>query len=143
MPEPADHDFLRSIFLMEAWETVAALEDGVEAVARGQLDDLFVVTHRLKGAASLHGFPDVAHLASELERLLEATPTDLTRLGALLSDLKRTLDSVAGRTPPALPAAPDRARPDVELSRVIDDPVRRELDEFFAANADVASYFVP
>ena len=60
MVEPADREFLRSIFLMEAWETVAALEDGAGAVARGELDTLYVLTHRLKGAASLHGFPRVS-----------------------------------------------------------------------------------
>ena len=59
MVEPADRDFLRPIFLMEAWETVAALEDAGGRAAGSRLDALRVVTHRLKGAASLHGFPEV------------------------------------------------------------------------------------
>ena len=33
-------------------------------------DDLFVVSHRLKGAASLHGFPRVAALADTMEQAL-------------------------------------------------------------------------
>jgi len=52
---------------------------------------LLVVTHRLKGAASLHGFPAVAHLASELETLLEPAAFDATRLSTLLTELKRAL----------------------------------------------------
>ncbi|HEY3098573.1 MAG TPA: Hpt domain-containing protein, partial [Methylomirabilota bacterium] len=64
MAEPADQEFLRSIFLMEAWDTVAALEGAAATLARpGGQDALFVVTHRLKGAASLHGFPKIAELA--------------------------------------------------------------------------------
>ena len=73
MVDSADQDFLRSIFLMEAWDTLASLEDGVTRLAGGTepaWDDLFVVTHRLKGAASLHGFPRVASLADTMEQAL-------------------------------------------------------------------------
>ena len=149
MVEPADQEFLRSIFLMEAWETVAALEDGADAVARGDVDELYVVTHRLKGAASLHGFADVADLASELEDVLGTHPVETERLSRLLGDLKRALDVVAtGGAAPAVPAPappprPPAAVPAPESAPVLDDPMRRELAEFFASNADVASYFLP
>lgn len=149
MVEPADQEFLRSIFLMEAWETVAALEDGAGAAARGELDELYVVTHRLKGAASLYGFAAVADLASELEDVLGASPVKPERLSRLLGALKRALDAVAtGSTAPAVPApAPTlpapAAIPDPEPAPVLDDPMRRELAEFFASNADIASYFLP
>lgn len=149
MVEPADQEFLRSIFLMEAWETVAALEDGAGAAARGELDELYVVTHRLKGAASLYGFAAVTDLASELEDVLGASPVKPERLSRLLGALKRALDAVAtGSTAPAVPApAPTlpapAAIPDPEPAPVLDDPMRRELAEFFASNADIASYFLP
>src|SRR5919108_2009242 len=105
MVEPADREFLHSIFLMEAWETVAALEDGAAAAARGELDALYVVAHRLKGAASLHGFPVVADLASKLEEVLASTPFDAARLAILLAELKRALDLPA-RGPAAPAPAP-------------------------------------
>jgi chemotaxis protein histidine kinase CheA len=76
MVDTADQDFLRSIFLMEAWDTLASLEDGLTRLASGTepaWDDLFVVSHRLKGAASLHGFPRVASLADTMERLGHST----------------------------------------------------------------------
>jgi chemosensory pili system protein ChpA (sensor histidine kinase/response regulator) len=161
MVEPADQEFLRSIFLMEAWETVAALEDGAAAAARGDLDDLYVVTHRLKGAASLHGFVGVAQLGSDLEDVLTGVPFDDERLAILLDALKRALDAVASGAaaapaaltaaptvlvaPPTARSVPPRRDPvrEAEVAQVLNDPVRRELAEFFAANAEVASYFVP
>ena len=36
MVDAADQDFLRSIFLMEAWDTLASLEDGVTRLAGGR-----------------------------------------------------------------------------------------------------------
>jgi chemosensory pili system protein ChpA (sensor histidine kinase/response regulator) len=142
MVEPADREFLRSIFLMEAWETVAALEDGAAAAARGELDDLYVVTHRLKGAASLHGFAHVAEVASALEALLGARPFDAERLAGLLGELKRALDGAAtGRAAAAAVSPAPAERP--TTGGVLDDPMRRELADFFASNADVASYFLP
>jgi chemosensory pili system protein ChpA (sensor histidine kinase/response regulator) len=148
MVEPADREFLHSIFLMEAWETVAALEDGASAAARGELDALYVVTHRLKGAASLHGFPVVADLASALEAVLASTPFDADRLSTLLAELKRVLDAAAGGAAPSVPALGEPTSPAPSewtegAGVLLDDPVRRELAEFFASNADVASYFVP
>src|SRR5687768_12007362 len=146
MVEPADREFLRSIFLMEAWETVAALEAGVVDAGLGNAEALHVVTHRLKGAASLHGFPAVAAIAAELETLLESTPFDAARLATLLAELKRALDARADGTsdaPIVEPAPPVAGEAGDGVELVLDDPVRRELAAFFASNADVASYFVP
>src|SRR5919108_2514201 len=114
MVEPADREFLRSIFLMEAWETVAALEDGADAAARGDLEPLYVVTHRLKGAASLHGFPSIAALASELESAVGATPFDAGRMSTLLAELKRALDSLPPSDPPLPAPSPEVAVPAIE-----------------------------
>jgi chemosensory pili system protein ChpA (sensor histidine kinase/response regulator) len=148
MVEPADREFLRSIFLMEAWETVAALEDGAAAAARGELDGLYVVTHRLKGAASLHGFPVVAELAARIEVVLGSSPFDAARLATLLAEIKRALDAPADAARPPVPVvepmrlSSERATGDA-ADIVLDDPIRRELAEFFASNGDVAAYFVP
>jgi chemosensory pili system protein ChpA (sensor histidine kinase/response regulator) len=98
-----------------------------------------VLTHRLKGSASLHGFPEVAAIASELETMLEPGTFDAARLATRLADLRRLLDSPAPDT-----TLPEGAREVTNgAAHVLDDPVRRELAEFFTANADVASYFVP
>src|SRR5207248_9894336 len=97
MAEPADQEFLRSIFLMEAWDTVAALEGAAATLARpGGQDALFVVTHRFRGAASLHGFPKIAELAAELEEELAGQPLDTRALTTLVGHLKRALDAAAG-----------------------------------------------
>src|SRR5262249_52443383 len=176
MAEPAEQEFLRTIFLMEAWDTVAALERAATTLATpGGVDDLFVVTHRLKGAASLHGFPNIAELAAEVEAALAAHPPDARVLSTLLGPLKRALDAAAAGlpAPPHAPvvaapavgapaAAPPAVRPavvppaaveprsDVDVVRasqprpeVSADPVRAELDAFFANNTDVTTYFVP
>src|SRR5919108_399280 len=69
MVEPADREFLHSIFLMEAWETVAALErgGGEEDLAR-----LFRSMHTIKGAAYVVGCVRVGELAHRAEDLLVA-----------------------------------------------------------------------
>ena len=57
-----DRQFLLSVFLMEAWDTLAAVEQGLAALASGtdaDFETLLLVTHRLRGAAGLNGFPRV------------------------------------------------------------------------------------
>ena len=178
MPEPAEQEFLRSIFLMEAWDTVAALEGAAATlVRRGGVDELFVVTHRLKGAASLHGFPNISEIAAQVEKALGAHPPDAVGIATLIGPLKRALDAATAgapapvsapprveAAPPARETAPPRVEParstretrsDMELLRAAAaaaappaaarpaDPLRAELDAFFANNADIASYFLP
>src|SRR5204862_269121 len=78
----------------EAWATGAALACAAATLGRPEgVDELFVVTHRLKGAASLHGFPNIAELAAELEEALAGRPPDTRRLGALVGHLKHALDA--------------------------------------------------
>jgi chemosensory pili system protein ChpA (sensor histidine kinase/response regulator) len=111
MAEPAEQEFLRTIFLMEAWDSVAALERAATTLASpGGADDLFVVTHRLKGAAALHGFRSIAELAAEVEAALAAHPPDPRVLATLLGPLKRALDAAAAGLP-APPGAPAVAPP--------------------------------
>jgi chemosensory pili system protein ChpA (sensor histidine kinase/response regulator) len=155
-----DRQFLLSVFLMEAWDTLAAVEDGLVTLRSSAdpavvIEHLAVVTHRLRGSAALSGFPQVAGLAAAMEEAVErvaATPPGADRRSlAALSDmvfwLKTALDaigetgvedaeaiakSLAGLVPstPGTPA---------------DETTRRlaELDRFFADQPDVLEYFVP
>jgi chemosensory pili system protein ChpA (sensor histidine kinase/response regulator) len=152
MADQADQEFIRSIFLMEAWDTLVALEEGVAALHAGRAGDvepLLVVTHRLRGAASLHGFPGVAELAGALERAVgkvarsrdEGRREVIAELEEALRTLKRALDVVAttGIEPTGLAAA---AKP-TPVPPSAADPLRAELEAFFAAHADVLTYFGP
>src|SRR5262245_31002799 len=115
MVDSADQDFLKSIFLMEAWDTLTSLEEGVTRLAGGAepaWDELFVVTHRLKGAASLHGFPRVASLAEAMEQALRplvAAPAPTRaraaiELEAAMNTLKAALESVERNLEPEIPS---------------------------------------
>src|SRR5262249_27202890 len=121
----------------EAWDTLASLEDGVIRLAGGAepaWDDLFVVSHRLKGAASLHGFPRVASLAEVIEQALRplvAAPAPTRAraaidLEATMNALKSALESIERNlepeTPPeaALPATPTIATAPVVMPTVAD-----------------------
>src|SRR5947207_1274966 len=151
MAEPAEQEFLRSIFLMEAWDTVAALDRAAATLGRtGGVDELFVVTHRLKGAASLHGFSRIAALAAELEDVLGARPPDARKLSTLAGHLRQALDAVADGAPAPAGAGAEAARPaeaapaptspgvpTARSPRTSADPLRKELETFFAGNADV------
>ncbi len=157
MIESADQAFLRSIFLMEAWDTLAAIEAGIGRMAAGgepAWNEVFLVTHRLKGAAALHGFRQVAGLAAAVERALqplpEATPpvrrAVADDLASLLGALKSALDAIEHHRPeetavPALTALPPT--PAVSATTGDDDPVRRALLRFFAEGDEVLTYFGP
>jgi chemosensory pili system protein ChpA (sensor histidine kinase/response regulator) len=155
MVEPADQEFLRSIFLMEAWDTLAAIEDGVTRLAAGAepaWDELFLVTHRLKGAAALHGFERVAGLADAVEQALKPLPKAPATvrgpaadgLTSLLGALKSVLDAIEHHRPeelaPVAVTTPPVSMPAPEPER---DPLRGELARFFADSDDVLGYFGP
>jgi chemosensory pili system protein ChpA (sensor histidine kinase/response regulator) len=80
MADRRERELLLGIFLMEAWDTAGAIEEGldqlatVEAPTEDSLATLVVFAHRLKGSAGLHGFPGVSELAAGAERLLERAP---------------------------------------------------------------------
>ena len=156
MVEPADQALLRSIFLMEAWDTLAAVQEGVARLAGGRepaWDDLFVVTHRLKGAASLHGFHEASRLADTVERALHALrhAAPATRraaaaeLTALAAALEAVLDTVEhrGPEPPPMPGVHAGGRAAIAALARPEDPVRRDLLRFFAAGDEVLAYFGP
>src|SRR5215467_8109381 len=139
MVEPSgDQAFLRSIFLMEA-------SDALVVVAGGEppWDDLFLVAHRLRGAAAMQGFTSVATLAERLEQTLrplrrapaavraQATPS----VQALVTSLKVTLTAIESGVEPALPIVgadpePTPVPPPLVAPSgpaVVDDPLRAEL----------------
>jgi chemosensory pili system protein ChpA (sensor histidine kinase/response regulator) len=108
MLEDQDDDFILSIFLMEAWDTVAAVEEGVRRLAAGEpdssgvLDPLRVVAHRLKGAAALHGYPVVSAVALVLEEKIEELPAApegerprrIEVLADVVATVKRMLETI-------------------------------------------------
>jgi chemotaxis protein histidine kinase CheA len=165
-----DTAFLLSIFLVEAWETVAALESGLPRldappdVAAEVVESLGIVAHRLKGAASLHGFSAVAALAGAIEERLEAwesldeaTRRDscrwlaettaaigamLDRLGAGLGDgMELEAGSIAA-TEPIAPVGSAVEPPEtavIETAPPAPDVVRRFLED----HPEVAAFFLP
>ena len=145
-PEP-DREFLLSIFLMEAWDTVSILEEGAPGLsAGGDVEPLLVVAHRLRGAAALHGFPAVAAEAAAIEDMLERAAASgaaeraelAAALGQAVTRLRDGLDRAGAggaeaADPPAWVAAP--IAPAAGLAD--------ELAAFYAENADVLEYFGP
>src|SRR5262245_16008505 len=145
---------------MEAWDTLAAIEEGLTTLQRSPdatapVEQLAVVTHRLRGAAALSGFPQLAGLAAAMEEAVErvavtsggAEPQSLVTLSDMLFALKTALDRI-GETgvedaemttemlaalAPSTPPAP------------VDNTARRldELDRFLAEQHEVLEYFLP
>jgi chemosensory pili system protein ChpA (sensor histidine kinase/response regulator) len=109
MAERRERELMLGIFLMEAWDTAGALEEGLdqltgaEAPAAEALAPLVVLAHRLKGSAALYGFPGVSDLAGAAERLLEhaaaASADERARaagfLGGLVGLLKEVFDGIS------------------------------------------------
>ena len=109
MAERRERELMLGIFLMEAWDTAGALEEGLdqltgaEAPAVEALAPLVVLAHRLKGSAALYGFPGVSDLAGAAERLLEhaaaASADERARaagfLGGLVGLLKEVFDGIS------------------------------------------------
>jgi len=155
-----DRQFLLSVFLMEAWDTLAAVEDGLATLGHtpdsaATIEHLAVVTHRLRGSAALSGFPQVAGLAAAMEEAVErvaATPPGTDRrslgtLGDMVFWLKTALD-VIGET-----GVEDAVAITESLARLVPSAPREtagktsrrlaELDRFFTDQPDVLEYFVP
>jgi len=178
MLEDQDNEFILGIFLMEAWETVAAVEEGVRRLTAGEapspelVTPLVVVSHRLKGAAGLHGYPAVSAVALVMEEVLEALPATTAggrsrstqALGDMVGVVKRMLDSIGadGREnaeivselharhpehfagPPTLSPSPGTGRAgDPGSDQGVVDRMLGDLDRFFAEHADSVPYFAP
>ena len=147
MTEQPDREFLLSIFLMEAWDTVSILEDGAPGLsAGGDIEPLLLVAHRLRGAAALHGFPRLAEQAAAIEAMLEgaasAEDSERAAIGAALGDavirLREGLEGVGGSQLEPAPPAEEPAPAAASRGGLVE-----ELAGFFAANADVLEYFGP
>ena len=153
-----DRQFLLSVFLMEAWDILAAVEDGLAALpgpddSTGVLENLAVVTHRLRGSAALSGFPQLAGLAAAMEEAVDRVKAGgdrrplLTALGDMVFSLKTALDRIGetgvedgeaiAETLAAFAPATQPAPTDGTSRRLA------ELDRFFAEQPDVLEYFVP
>ncbi|MEX2224515.1 MAG: Hpt domain-containing protein [Candidatus Rokuibacteriota bacterium] len=104
MADRRERELLLGIFLMEAWDTAGALEEGLglltaaNAPTEQTLARLVVFAHRLKGSAALHGFPGVSDVAAAAERLLDrapgAPPEERVRAAAFLDGLVGLLKDV-------------------------------------------------
>jgi len=143
MTEQPDREFLLSIFLMEAWDTVSILEEGAPGLpAGGPVEPLLVVAHRLRGAAALHGFPRLADEAAAIEGMLERVPAArederiaiAAALGAAVMRLREGLERT-GPIPRSGEPGPAEGEPAA--------PLLAELTAFYASNADVLEYFGP
>jgi chemosensory pili system protein ChpA (sensor histidine kinase/response regulator) len=158
MAEGKEREFLLSVFLMEAWDTLASVEQGLAALASGDDIDwetLRVVTHRLRGAASLNGFPGVSELAtlmeSTVDRVLSAAVADRQRLaeqlGELMAVLKESLETIGTtgvESTASLEAALARYNTSSEVAPA-EEPTGplADLDDFLRDNPDVLEYFIP
>jgi chemosensory pili system protein ChpA (sensor histidine kinase/response regulator) len=148
-----ERQFLVSVFLMEAWDTLAEIEEHAAAPAtESSVERLLVLTHRLRGAAGLNGFSGVAALASAMEAIVEKAapaPADerdraAVAFEALIADLKAALDAIAAggeEDTAALIATATTLTPAPEVPAK--GPRLDELARFFAENRDVLEYFGP
>src|SRR6185369_15060543 len=104
--DQSEQAFLRSVFLMDAWDMVGGLEGALASLSRAErptVDDdhpLVMLTHKLHGAAAVQGLTQVSGLAAALEdRVTQAVRDpahdvgeELNRLTELLDAIKRGLD---------------------------------------------------
>lgn len=157
-----DRAYLRSVFLMEAWDTLESLQPMVPALRRleggcaEELDGWAIASHRLKGAAGLHELPRVAALAARLERLVggaQAGEADDTRADAVddyLGLLARLLDKVTATGVDTDDGAISEL---AEQHGFLEAPPRQvdprvttmisQLAGFRRANSEVLEYFLP
>jgi chemosensory pili system protein ChpA (sensor histidine kinase/response regulator) len=137
MIDGAEREFLLSVFLMEAWDAVATIEEATSSLDHVvEVDTLRVVAHRLRGSAALHGLPDVSAIAAQMEDIVENAAvralgergTAALALGDLLAKVKHALEGVDARR--QVPAGDDC-------------PEAADLGRFFAESSDVLEYFLP
>jgi len=155
-----DQQFLQSVFLMEAWDTLASIEDGLAALMRSpeataSVAEMRLVTHRLRGSAALNGLPHLAALAATMEETVEhlaaARPgtggRDVEALCAMAVVLKAALDTIGttgAEDGEAIATALARHAPSsAQMAATETGRKLAELDTFFSERMDVLEYFVP
>jgi chemosensory pili system protein ChpA (sensor histidine kinase/response regulator) len=77
-----DQRDLVGVFVAEAIEGITALSaalypDGQRVPTPAQLQEHYIVAHRLRGAAGLYGYGNIAQLSERLEMILEGAPNIL------------------------------------------------------------------
>ncbi len=173
MAERRDRELLLGIFLMEAWDTAGALEDGLaglvapEPPAKEMMAPLVVLAHRLKGSAALYSFSGVSELAAAAERLLDrasgASLEERTHGAAFLAEmvtvLKEVFDGISavgvedsariGEFKARYPffLSPENVPAAIEAVGSVPPmprpPVAAVLDRFFRDGREMLEYFLP
>jgi len=118
----SDQELLLQTFLTEAGEHLGTLEEGLVVLEdrpgdSETINELFRVSHSLKGDAKMVGFPHIAELAHVMEDLLErlrdgsivVTP-ELVTLLLQAVDALRAMVRAAAQRDQALPAGLDALR---------------------------------
>jgi chemotaxis protein histidine kinase CheA len=129
-----DRDVLASVFLVDAWDLVAAIEERMAAVEGAVAGDaaLARLGGRLGREATDHGLAGVAELADTMVRLVatdgEPASAAPVAVGEVVERLKRALDGLAA----------DPVPPTDAVERCL-----AEVDRFYAANPDIVTYFGP
>ncbi len=157
-----DRAYLRSVFLMEAWDTHDSLRPVVPLLRQAagaspeDLDALAIASHRLKGAAGLHELTRIATLAARLERLAggavagEADDSRADAVEEYLALLSRLLEAVtvvgSDADEGALSALAERHGYLEAPPRQVDPRVTQmvaQLHTFRQDNPEVLEYFLP
>ena len=95
-----DQDKVLPVFLAEAEENLAAIEEGLLLLesrpdASGELDSVFRAAHTLKGNSSSLGFSAIADIAHEVEQVLDGMRGgSLEPDGDLISQLLAAVDAM-------------------------------------------------
>lgn len=124
----------QSSFLLEAWESLAAIEHALALWLEGSVErgrgELEVVCHRLHGSAALYGWQKLAALAERLEGLVRRHPPEpldpVTPFVEIFSEatsiMPTVLDSIATAGSDSLPAL-DRLTSRLDLELVDEDRI--------------------
>jgi chemosensory pili system protein ChpA (sensor histidine kinase/response regulator) len=157
------------LFLVEAWDTLATIEEGLAPEAEPQdataewAERLSVVAHRLRGSAALYGFPEVSELARGMEQLLAGPPESpaggtadimaaLRGLAAALRDALLAIgagngeggDALSQATAPPAPASAEAPpAPSGPAGSPPASPLIAQVERFLAENAEILTYFGP
>jgi two-component system chemotaxis sensor kinase CheA len=112
-----DHTELLRVFIAEAEENLAAIEDGLlQLEARPddtrQLDHVFRAAHTLKGNSGSLGFAGMADLAHEAEQILERMRCGEIRADADLISLLSSTVHALKRSLPSLQTEAENAMDD-------------------------------
>jgi len=163
-------------FLLDSWDALGQFETATlslhERYDADTLQQLSVLSHRIKGTTALYGYPQMSRLAELAERLLdlrpELSPVEREGLIAFLERLvlclRSALERVSARQPEgelglefaeiggttllknllkSNPKAFVRRHNGIDRDRGAVGDLNHQLTSFFRENADVWEYFAP